>query len=259
MNRKAFTLIELLVVIAIIAILAAILFPVFARARAKAQQAACTSNLKQIALAIRMYAADYDDFMPVRTDGYWWRTDRQLGPYTKSPQVFVCPSQETLNGAGGTPSGSWHGLCANMWGVNSGHSANWAQPKRLSKVVRVTEVITFCDGIGSGSGNAEMNDLNAWCCYSGPDPALWGPPFSAISMTGLTAEPPYWPFQTGRAFPKPTAFVGRHNGMMNCSFIDGHAKAMRLDEIFNGPNSVMTFTAWPQTIARYLMIGPGGG
>ncbi len=67
MRRSGFTLIELLVVIAIIAILAAILFPVFARARAKAQQNNCLSNVKQIALAFLMYAADNDDMIPHHT------------------------------------------------------------------------------------------------------------------------------------------------------------------------------------------------
>ena len=64
---KAFTLIELLVVIAIIAILAAILFPVFAQAREAARQTACLSNLKQIGLGIKMYAADYDELLPMGT------------------------------------------------------------------------------------------------------------------------------------------------------------------------------------------------
>jgi prepilin-type N-terminal cleavage/methylation domain-containing protein/prepilin-type processing-associated H-X9-DG protein len=71
MTRKAFTLIELLVVIAIIAILAAILFPVFAQAKAAAKKSACLSNNKQIGNALMMYASDYDDFYPTWSE-YWW-------------------------------------------------------------------------------------------------------------------------------------------------------------------------------------------
>ena len=93
--RRGFTLIELLVVIAIIAILAAILFPVFARAREKARQASCTSNLKQIALAVLMYAQDYDEKI-VSGSGYRsqsinWQCKVQ--PYIKNWDVFLCPSQ----------------------------------------------------------------------------------------------------------------------------------------------------------------------
>jgi prepilin-type N-terminal cleavage/methylation domain-containing protein/prepilin-type processing-associated H-X9-DG protein len=103
-NRHGFTLIELLVVIAIIAILAAILFPVFARAREKAREASCTSNLKQIGLAVQMYATDYDDYLPLAneypaspppSDGYHQGppgiTD-VLEPYTKNRGIFRCPS-----------------------------------------------------------------------------------------------------------------------------------------------------------------------
>ncbi|MCX6811380.1 MAG: DUF1559 domain-containing protein [Candidatus Berkelbacteria bacterium] len=110
-RRKGFTLIELLVVIAIIAILAAILFPVFARAREKARQASCQSNHKQIDLACLMYAQDYDEKMPM----YNWTGESgvsqfwlQFGyngpcyecalvavyPYVKNMQLTVCPSQE---------------------------------------------------------------------------------------------------------------------------------------------------------------------
>ena len=92
-KNSAFTLIELLVVIAIIAILAAILFPVFARARENARRSSCTSNLKQIGLGIMQYTQDYDEKMPFACwdDGaYPWHFIVQ--PYTKSYQVFKCPS-----------------------------------------------------------------------------------------------------------------------------------------------------------------------
>ncbi len=93
--RRGFTLIELLVVIAIIAILAAILFPVFARAREKARQASCQSNLKQLGLAFLMYVQDYDERVcSLCTNGllgqqcYVW----VLQPYVKNDQIFSCPT-----------------------------------------------------------------------------------------------------------------------------------------------------------------------
>lgn len=93
-KRRAFTLIELLVVIAIIAILAAILFPVFAQAREKARQTACLSNLKQIGLALSMYQSDYDSMyppsqLPSTVPNVSWPT--MIAPYIKNEQVFVCP------------------------------------------------------------------------------------------------------------------------------------------------------------------------
>ena len=87
-HRTGFTLIELLVVIAIIAILAAILFPVFAKAREKARTTACLSNLKQICLAELMYVQDYDE--EFITDGYWWTVPIQ--PYVKNIGIFEGPS-----------------------------------------------------------------------------------------------------------------------------------------------------------------------
>lgn len=95
-TKKAFTLIELLVVIAIIAILAAILFPVFGRARENARRSSCQSNLKQIGLGLLQYTQDYDEKWPA-----WSRIDcsgarhywvEQTAPYIKSTQVFACPS-----------------------------------------------------------------------------------------------------------------------------------------------------------------------
>ncbi|MHB8997610.1 MAG: DUF1559 family PulG-like putative transporter [Armatimonadota bacterium] len=91
--RKGFTLIELLVVIAIIAILAAILFPVFAKAREKARQSSCLSNTKQVGLAIMQYAQDYDERLPAMRDGLGGNWVTAVMPYTKNEQVFRCPSQ----------------------------------------------------------------------------------------------------------------------------------------------------------------------
>ena len=101
---KAFTLIELLVVIAIIAILAAILFPVFARARENARRASCQSNLKQIGLGVLQYTQDYDEKMvpaqvTVNGNNITWRG--MIYPYVKSVQLFKCPSNSNTNNADG--------------------------------------------------------------------------------------------------------------------------------------------------------------
>src|SRR5205809_846157 len=99
--KRGFTLIELLVVIAIIAILAAILFPVFAQAREKARQSSCLSNLKQIGTALMMYVQDYDEAYPCNWYGSLWpsvpNTNRYkwmdaVFPYVKNEKVFSCPS-----------------------------------------------------------------------------------------------------------------------------------------------------------------------
>jgi prepilin-type N-terminal cleavage/methylation domain-containing protein/prepilin-type processing-associated H-X9-DG protein len=120
-RKKAFTLIELLVVIAIIAILASILFPVFARARENARRASCQSNLKQLGLGILQYTQDYDERLPLATSslsgagalGGWVTcyafdasanafsvSEGSIYPYIKSTQVFICPSDTTGRASG---------------------------------------------------------------------------------------------------------------------------------------------------------------
>jgi prepilin-type N-terminal cleavage/methylation domain-containing protein len=133
MNRKksGFTLIELLVVIAIIAILAAILFPVFAKAREKARETSCISNLKQIGLALRMYTQDYDETlfasgmlptMPATApDGQnivrmmGGGTSYFLQPYIKNQQIFICPSDDGANYWGRSSTG-WPWSKETWWG-----------------------------------------------------------------------------------------------------------------------------------------------
>ena len=123
---RGFTLIELLVVIAIIAILAAILFPVFARARAKARQAACSSNVKQLMLAVHMYAADYDGGFPTRQGPPWVWPMGQLVSYVKNDELFTCPEKR----------GTWNGFKGarylpawNLWGTGYiGNEASFTKP-----------------------------------------------------------------------------------------------------------------------------------
>ena len=101
--RSAFTLIEMLVVIAIIALLAAILFPVFATAREKGRSASCTSNLKQLGLGMLQYAQDYDEILPwdysyygTPTDAHYWA--EVIYPYVRDNDVYICPSTQGLGG-----------------------------------------------------------------------------------------------------------------------------------------------------------------
>src|SRR5687767_5449493 len=100
-KRPGFTLIELLVVIAIIAILAAILFPVFAQAREKARQSSCLSNSRQMGMGLTMYVQDYDDTYPWSVGLDADRTPSWAGlihPYVKNLAVFACPSQPDVAG-----------------------------------------------------------------------------------------------------------------------------------------------------------------
>jgi len=115
MRKRGFTLIELLVVIAIIAILAAILFPVFAKAKDKAQQTSCLSNEKQVMLGCLMYATDYDDFLPARMDSVPWTWPMDLVvPYVKNTQIMVCPKGK---GGWSTPKHARYLPCWNTWGT----------------------------------------------------------------------------------------------------------------------------------------------
>jgi len=140
----AFTLIELLVVIAIIAILAALIFPVFSRAREKARQASCASNLKQLGLAMQMYADDYDGFY---TRGQFWPWDSShtwihtTRPYVGNDEVFHCPSAD--------PNRFSYGYNIAYWGagdyLDGMHGINDAWPVNEAAVPEPAETIWVVD------------------------------------------------------------------------------------------------------------------
>ncbi len=164
--RRGFTLIELLVVIAIIAILAAILFPVFARAREKARMTSCLSNLKQIGLGFLMYVQDYDERTP--TNGgwgppvtYYWQP--KIEPYLKNTQIFACPSD-------GRGAFAYHGQTLYYGYANhTCHNTKMAQIKQPSSTIMTHDgVHPAVDGRrGIMTGNCGAYSTSGWCTNSG--------------------------------------------------------------------------------------------
>lgn len=145
-KRSGFTLIELLVVIAIIAILAAILFPVFARARAKAMQSSCLSNVKQLALGIIMYASDYDQRTPrgAYVAGEPWNRyicwHEMILPYVKNQQIYMCPTDPVGRG-----SAYYNGFNAS-YNINT--NGGCGEGCSLDYITYPAERLLISDGIG---------------------------------------------------------------------------------------------------------------
>jgi len=233
-RRHGFTLIELLVVIAIIAILAAILFPVFAQAREKARGISCLSNTKQIATAMMMYVQDYDERYPFHRTPCWGSSDvnrnslawyEQLYPYTKNWGIFVCPSA--------AQEWEWHASCypgnANPprpnvrvnYGYNEGIMNDVSGSGKMAKLTSPAETVLIADcwntfvtpwaWADDGSGNKGVIVRIAFA--NGPDGAFiqCG---CRPTVDWIKAE--RW---------------SRHQGGANLVFGDGHAKWARWQNI----------------------------
>lgn len=253
-SRKGFTLIELLVVIAIIAILAAILFPVFAQAREKARAISCISNLKQDGLAIRMYQQDYDETV---VPGYQyqdkdgceirWYFDL-VDPYVKNAQIWKCPDRAArLEGAG-----CWYtdtGTGRDSLPVGSGpnkRSVDWSYA--FNNSWECCALSASDNPVGPFTGDT----LGRYYPY--PSEASFDKPADYISLfDGCTLQ--MW----AAAYPQPhTGMVhgfdflddtGRnsatwgsncrgsvrrdHTGGANFLFLDGHAKSLRQTKLEN--------------------------
>jgi prepilin-type N-terminal cleavage/methylation domain-containing protein/prepilin-type processing-associated H-X9-DG protein len=251
-RRKAFTLIELLVVIAIIAILAAILFPVFSRAREKARQSSCGSNLRQVQLAIAQYAQDYDERHPNTWFGdangpfpgyYQW--EEAVLPYVKNDQLFVCPSASAIRYVPDTtpaqvdsnwsnsnypfPRGGyagslayWSGLCAT--GIVANHPFGF---RSLAAIDEPAGTFMVWDSAASG--------------LPGRFDEGWQDGAQQPTTVNWSANPP-------RLEPPSGGVVGgRHTEGANFSYVDGHMKWNALSKLLT-KSTVNNCTLPPFTI-----------
>ena len=225
-KRRAFTLIEILVVIAIIGILAAILFPVFSRAREGARRVSCSSNLKQIGLGAMQYTQDNanilmrnwsgTDFGPSdATERYKWMDAIQ--PYIKNTKVFTCPS-DSLNPPYIYRDGQNYGsYCIN--------GAYFSEPVN----VRRSPNIAHLSRIRDPSGTLWVTESHA---ESGANYSIGWPDVATNPTIDETVSP--------RKFDR---LIERHLGTLNVLYCDGHVKAVSLDQLAH-KNAAETLTVF---------------
>ncbi len=246
-KSRGFTLIELLVVIAIIAILAAILFPVFAKAREKARQTACLSNTKQIGLAMMQYLQDYDSQFPPAWAWYGQTDPRTstwpwlLQSYAKSPQIFGCPSGPWGQAP---PAEKWSlgymGYCLNVVvsysdsGGTITQFAPWCSKLTESSLQEPASFYLFLEG-GSTIVDYWYATNPNWETY------LAGS--GAHGVSGTAVDPAYL-----SDFNKD-----RHIEGQNVVFGDGHAKYMTTSRLVNEMNDINS--KWASILGTDLPLG----
>lgn len=215
--RTAFTLIELLVVIAVIAILAALLFPVFAQAREKARQAICSSNLRNLTMAVQMYLQDYDERFPLAayaTAGFDFVTWHELiDPHTRNKDIWHCPS----SGVRKTDAG---GKVTTHFGYNVRYlttidfffsNANAHTAQTLAAVALPAETVLLMD--------AQASILSSWCGDDGK--FLLPPSASNAHCWGRPAE--------------------IHSQGTNVGWVDGHIKWQRATQFYQSQSPTDRF------------------
>jgi len=210
MQRRGFTLIELLVVIAIIAILAAILFPVFAKAREKARQSSCLSNVKQIGLSNLMYVQDYDERFSV--GGYSslqsWIT--LVDPYVKNPQIWNCPSQVAV-----VPPPISYNDCR-----------SYSQNELLFNV-KLGTVLSPAETVMLGDTTPNLWS-GGWLFFRPSRGARTDDPDGSDQPNGYTS---------GSSAPTTMNFCERHNNQGNVCYVDGHAKTTTYTQLYDNGNN----------------------
>ncbi len=239
-TRQGFTLIELLVVIAIIAILAAILFPVFQKVRENARRASCQSNMKQIALSVTQYTQDADEKFPNGSaahsgTGVGWAGE--VYPYVKSIGVFKCPDDSTSPATAAGPAGGIRQPCS--YGMNHNITAtsgtgNLSQMNAPANTIMLFEVqgsqVELTDPNEADSLNGFGYNQNAGYLDNSASTA-WNR--GANYATGPMCNPPTIDTSTN-----PSDKTGRHTDNANYAFVDGHVKYVRGSGISAGYNAV---------------------
>lgn len=243
LTKNGFTLIELLVVIAIIALLAAILFPVFTQARENARRSSCQSNLRQLGMAVVQYTQDYDDTLPVNVNGSIWAYC--LYPYVKSTQVYRCPSDPTKSTSPRVPVSfafNYDIARTDGWGIN-GKIIRFADPTRTLLFFETQNWTALVDSDCSLTPAADCplvgNGYHGMMREGAGSGVIPSDGQYATGYMGGFSDPTVDPFNNNGVLY--TSTTGRHLDGANYVMADGHVKWYRGEKVSVG------FTASPDT------------